>query len=161
MKPSLLFPFALAGFLAAAGNRNSSLKLVVKTDLPGISGGVDHLAIDPAGQPLLLAAEDNGTWHVIDLKTYKLARTVKGFRTPRSILCLAEASELYAANPSKAVQVLDANTFQVKKSIPATSRWHWSRRSEPHALCRKRRQRCGDETLGHFRDRYEGGQAPD
>jgi hypothetical protein len=66
----------------------------LKRDLPGISGGVDHLAIDPCGPALLLAAEDHGTCRLIDLKTHKPARTVKGFRTPHSILSLPEASGL-------------------------------------------------------------------
>jgi len=106
--------------LFAAGAPASTLELVARTDLPGISGDVDHMAIDTAGQRLFLAAEDNGTLRVIDLRTHKLERTVRGFHTPHSILYLPEANELYVTDGSKAIQVLDGSTFQVKKTIPTT-----------------------------------------
>jgi DNA-binding beta-propeller fold protein YncE len=96
------------------------LDLVRTTDLPGIEGDLDHLAIDTAGQRLFVAAEDNGTLRVISLKTGKLERTVKGLKTPHSILYLPEQSELYVTDGSKAVQVLDSNTFAVKKTIATT-----------------------------------------
>ena len=96
----------------------ADLTLIGSTDLPDISGDVDHLAIDSSGQRLFLAAEDNGTLRVIDLKTRKLEKTVRGFHTPHSILYLPNAKELYVTDGSKAVHVLDSDTFQVKKTIP-------------------------------------------
>src|SRR5260370_42455467 len=96
------------------------LELVRTTDLPGIEGDLDHLAIDTAGQRLFVTAEDNGTLRVISLKTGKLERTVKGLKTPHSILYLPEQSELYVTDGSKAVQVLASNTFVVKKTIVTT-----------------------------------------
>jgi DNA-binding beta-propeller fold protein YncE len=96
------------------------LDLVRTTDLPGIEGDLDHLAIDTAGQRLFVCAEDNGTLRIIDLKTGKLDRTVKGFKNPHSILYLPEQSELYVTDGSKAVQILDSNTFTVKRTIATT-----------------------------------------
>jgi DNA-binding beta-propeller fold protein YncE len=81
---------------------------------------MDHLAIDTAGQRLFVAAEDNGTLRVIDLKTGKLERTIKGFNTPHSILFLPAQNELYITDGSKAVQVLDATSLQTKTTIPTT-----------------------------------------
>ena len=96
------------------------LQLVGTTDLPGISGDMDHLAVDTGGQRLFVCAEDNGTVRVIDLKTHKLLRTVKGFETPHSILFLPDQKELYITDGSKEVKVLDSDTFQVKRTIPTT-----------------------------------------
>jgi DNA-binding beta-propeller fold protein YncE len=107
--------FALLPSVQAA-----TLKPVGATDLPDISGDVDHLAIDTAGQRLFLAAEDNGTLRVINLKTGKLERTVKGFNTPHSILFVPDQNELYITDGSKAVQVLDATSFRVKSTIATT-----------------------------------------
>jgi len=98
----------------------ANLNLLQTTELPGIEGDLDHLAIDTAGQRLFVAAEDNGTLRVIDLKTGKLARTVKGFKTPHSILYLPDQAELYITDGTKAVQVLDSNSFAVKRTIPTT-----------------------------------------
>src|SRR5690349_12423580 len=78
----------------------ATLEPVGATDLPDISGDVDHLAIDTAEQRLFLAAEDNGTLRVINLKTGKLERTVKGFNTPHSILFVPDQNELYITDGS-------------------------------------------------------------
>jgi DNA-binding beta-propeller fold protein YncE len=121
MKRFLPLSFAVtAAFCGALGGSGKILDLVRTTELPGIEGDLDHLAIDTAGQRLFVAAEDNGTVRVIDLKTGTLQRTVKGFKTPHSILYLPDQSELYITDGSKAVQVLDSKTFAVKRSIPTT-----------------------------------------
>jgi len=98
----------------------TELELVATTDLPGVSGDMDHLAIDTGGQRLFVAAEDNGTVRVIDLKTRKVLRTLKGFETPHSILFLPDQKELYVTDGSKSVKVLDSDTFQVKKTVSTT-----------------------------------------
>lgn len=117
----LLGAIALAvAFCAPQSGSAAMLDLVRTTELPGVEGDLDHLAIDAAGQRLFVCAEDNGTLRVIDLKTGKLLRTVKGFKTPHSILYLPDQSELYLTDGSKAVQVLDSKTFAVKRSIATT-----------------------------------------
>src|SRR6266853_729496 len=117
MKRYIPLLLSLCGALTATG---AILDLVKTTELPGIEGDLDHLAIDTAGQRLFVTAEDNGTLRVIDLKTGKLVRTVKGFKNPHSILYLPGQYELYVTDGSKAVQVLDSNTFTVKKTIATT-----------------------------------------
>jgi DNA-binding beta-propeller fold protein YncE len=119
MKRTLFLSLSLIG-LGAANGAGPALQLVSSTELPEISGDLDHLAIDTAGQRLFVAAEDNGTLRIIDLKSGKLERTIKGFNTPHSILYLPAARELYVTDGSRAVQVLDSETFAVKKTIPTT-----------------------------------------
>src|SRR5579863_5545151 len=78
---SVLLLLGLGVSLCAATNAPAPiLSLVQTTELPGIEGDLDHLAIDTAGQRLFVCAEDNGTLRIIDLKTGKLVRTVKGFK---------------------------------------------------------------------------------
>ncbi len=121
MKCGLLITMvATAAILAGAQEPKAPLKLTGSAALPEISGDMDHLAIDAAGRRLFVAAEDNGTLRVIDLKTGKLQRTVKGFHTPHSILVVPEAKELYITDGSDAVLVLDSDTFQVKRRVKTT-----------------------------------------
>jgi DNA-binding beta-propeller fold protein YncE len=120
MKCRFLLSLCLIGLSAAGRSAPSALQLVASTDLPGISGDLDHLAIDIAGERLFVAAEDNGTLRVIDLKSGKLERSVKGFNTPHSILYLPATRELYVTDGSKSVQVLDSATFMVKRMIGTT-----------------------------------------
>jgi DNA-binding beta-propeller fold protein YncE len=120
----MVFRLILAASMALAGVADSGaagLQLAGTIELPGVSGDMDHLAIDSDGQRLFLAAEDDGTLKIIDLKSGKLIRTVKGsFQTPHSILYLPGASELYVTDGSKAVHVLDSRTLAVKKTIATT-----------------------------------------
>jgi len=116
----LLTLFLLPAFCPVANGGKAVLELVGTTELPGIEGDLDHLAIDTAGHRLFATAEDNGTLRVIDLNTGKLVRTVKGFKTPHSILYLPEASEIYLTDGSDSVKVLDTNTFAVKRTIATT-----------------------------------------
>jgi DNA-binding beta-propeller fold protein YncE len=120
MKFRFLLSLCWLGISATAYSATPAFQLVSSTDLPGISGDLDHLAIDTAGQRLFIAAEDNGTLRVIDLKSGKLERTVKGFLTPHSLLYLPDAHELYVTDGSKSVQVLDSETFAVKRTVATT-----------------------------------------
>jgi DNA-binding beta-propeller fold protein YncE len=119
----LRFVLAASIALLLAGGAHSSnpgLQLAGSVDLPGVSGDLDHLAIDSDGQRLFLTAENDGTLKIIDLKSVKVVRTVKGFHNPHSLLYLPGAGELYVTDGSKAVQVLDSHTFTVKKTIVTT-----------------------------------------
>lgn len=110
--PCLLF--------AAENSGKPVLQLSGSIEMPGVSGDLDHSAIDTEGQRLFLAAEDNATLKIFDLKSGKLSRTVTGFETPHSILYLPAANEIYLADGSRNVHVLDSRTFAVKKNIATT-----------------------------------------
>ena len=121
MKRIAPFAILLSALLGnAASAFPSILQLIGTTELPDVSGDMDHLAIDTGGQRLFVCAEDNGTVRVIDLKTRKVLRTLKGFDTPHSILFLPDQKELYITDGSKEVKVLDSDSFQVKKTIATT-----------------------------------------
>jgi DNA-binding beta-propeller fold protein YncE len=121
MNIAAYFSIGLAlAFSAVQPGIGATLTLVQTTDLPGIEGDLDHLGIDLAGQRLFVNAEDNGTLRVIDLKTGKLMRTIKGLKNQHSNLYIPEQSELYLTDGSGAVQVLDSNSFTVKRTIATT-----------------------------------------
>lgn len=111
---------AIVALLTVAATAEDPLRLSRSTDLPDVSGDMDHLAIDVAGNRLFVAAEDNGTLRVIDLQTGTVKRTVKGFKTPHSILFVPESHELYITDGSAAVQVLDSDSFVVKRRVKTT-----------------------------------------
>jgi hypothetical protein len=59
------------------------LKLIQTVPLAGLhDGDFDHFAVDPTGQWLFLAAEDDSAVEVIDLRTNKAVRKVPESRTP-------------------------------------------------------------------------------
>src|SRR5579871_4742039 len=94
------------GLGSAVSGHAAILNLIQTTELPGIEGDLDHLAIDTAGQRLFVAAEDNGTLRVIDLKTGKLMRTVKGLKTPSAVTDThTQAARVVKEVPNVAIHV--------------------------------------------------------
>lgn len=121
MKRTAFFALCLSTLMVqGAFTSQPVLNLTGATELPDVSGDMDHLAVDTAGQRLFACAEDNGTVRIIDLKTHKVLRTLTGFDTPHSILFLPDQKELYITDGSKEVKVLDSNTFELKKTIATT-----------------------------------------
>jgi hypothetical protein len=49
----------------------------------GVPGRIDHLAYDPATQRLFVAALENGSLEVVDVKTGKRVRSIGGLRLPQ------------------------------------------------------------------------------
>lgn len=89
-----------------------------KIELPDVKGRIDHFGIDADGQRLFVAALGNNTVEVIDLKSNKHVRSLKGFAEPQGIQLVAAAKRIYVSNgKADRVDVLDAATYAVLKRI--------------------------------------------
>jgi hypothetical protein len=114
---STLLP-AAASF-ADAGADKAPLKLVAKIAMPGIEGDFDHFSADVKGNRLFLAGEENHTVEVFDLHSGKKLHSITGFDTPHSMVLVPESNKLYVVDGGKggSVQILDATSYEVQKSI--------------------------------------------
>jgi DNA-binding beta-propeller fold protein YncE len=97
---------------------NKSLSLTTSIKLPAIKGGFDLMAIDAASQRLFLAAEDNHSVEVIDIKNKQLITSLPSFNEPKWIVYRPESNRLYVATGGDGkVTVLDATTYKFIKSF--------------------------------------------
>ena len=97
---------------------NKTLRLKAAIKLADVKGGFDLMAIDTTGQRLFLAAEDNHTVEVIDLKNSKLLVSLSGFNEPKWIVYRRESNRLYVATGGDGkVTELDAITYKPVKSF--------------------------------------------
>ena len=97
---------------------NKVLSLSATISLPKVKGGFDLMAIDSAGQRLFLAAEDNHTVEVLDIKNNKPINSLPGFNEPKWIVYRPESNRLYVATGGDGrVTVLDATTYKPLKSF--------------------------------------------
>ena len=64
----LLLACVLLG-CGAQTQKTSALRRVQTIPLPGVHGRIDHLAVDPADGRLFVAALENNTLEVVDLKS--------------------------------------------------------------------------------------------
>lgn len=97
---------------------NKALSLTATISLQNVKGGFDLMAIDSAGQRLFLAAEDNHTVEVIDIKNNKPISSLPGFNEPKWIVYQPELNRLYVATGGDGkVTVLNATTYKPIKSF--------------------------------------------
>ena len=83
-------------------------------ELPGVRGSIDLMAADVDGRRLFVAAQDNHTLEVVDLRTGERTHSVAGLNEPKGIVYRPDAQRIYVSTAGDGkVTVLDANTFDV------------------------------------------------
>ena len=121
-KKSILFAIFLAMIAVPAHAQvPGPLKLAQTIPLPGLKDGdFDHFALDSAGQRLFLAAEENSTIVVIDLRTNKLIAKIAGAKAPHSLGYNSETKKLYVVDDGgpNQVEIFDGTSFKLVGTIP-------------------------------------------
>jgi DNA-binding beta-propeller fold protein YncE len=94
------------------------LRLIQSIELPHVEGRIDHLALDPTGQKMFVAALGNNTVEVIDVKSGTHIKSLPGFREPQGILGVPDANLIAVANgQGEGVQTIDAIDYHAGKAI--------------------------------------------
>ena len=77
----------LAAFLVIAATNAAAAPLIQERTIPldGVSGRIDHMAVDVAGGRLFVAELGNGSVDLIDLRAGKVVRRISGLRQPQGI----------------------------------------------------------------------------
>src|SRR5215831_10401187 len=86
--------------VAAAQSATAPLRLVQKIPLPGVTGRMDHLGIDLAGNRVFAAAlgDNQNTVEVVDYKAGKRIASIKGQAKPQGVFYSADFKRLFVAN---------------------------------------------------------------
>ena len=114
------FMFAAALLLAIQPpSAQEPLRLLRAIELPRVEGRIDHLALDPAGQKLFVAALGNNTVEVVDVKNGSHLKSLSGFHEPQGIAGVPDSSLIAVANAQgDGIQMIDANDYRSIKAIP-------------------------------------------
>jgi DNA-binding beta-propeller fold protein YncE len=93
------------------------LVLITSIELPRVEGRIDHLAFDPAGQRLFVAALGDNTVEVLDMKAGKHLRSLPGFREPQGIAVVPDGNLIAVANgQGNGVQFV-GNDYRAAQSV--------------------------------------------
>ena len=118
---NLLFFCFLAGISSCDaqkefGNQYLTLEKVIQ--LPGVSGRIDHLAVNGTRQIIYMAALGNNTVEIIDLKEGKVIHSIKDLHEPQGVEYLSSSNSIFVANGGTGIcNFFDATTFQPKASL--------------------------------------------
>lgn len=81
--------------------------------LPNVHGGFDLMALDAAGQRLFVAAEDNHTVEVIDVRAGRALASLPGFNEPKWVVYRPEGNRLFVSTGGDGrVTELDGRTYR-------------------------------------------------
>ena len=94
------------------------LSPIQSIELPRVEGRIDHLALDPTGQKLFVAALGNNTVEVVDVKSGTHIKSLPGFREPQGIAGVPDASLIAVANgQGEGVQTIDVKDYRAGKAV--------------------------------------------
>jgi hypothetical protein len=94
------------------------LRQIQTIPLPGVTGRIDHLAVDVAGQRLFVAALGNNTVEAVDLKKGARVESLPGFKEPQGIAYMPETNTVVVANGGDGVvTLLDGASLKPRKTI--------------------------------------------
>src|SRR5882757_11590395 len=114
-------PFLLGLFILcspAVGENSQPLTLKSRIALPNVNGRIDHLSVDVKGQRLFVAAVENHTLEVIDLKSGQRVHTIADLAEPQGVFYDVSTNRLFVACGSDgATKIFDGTTFQVLATV--------------------------------------------
>lgn len=113
MKSSFVSVAVVALVAMQSPSAQAPLSFVRSIDLPRVEGRIDHLAFDPAGQRLFVAALGNNTVEVVDVNAGNHVRSLPGFREPQGIAVVPDATLVAVANGhGEGLQFLNADDYR-------------------------------------------------
>jgi DNA-binding beta-propeller fold protein YncE len=116
----VLFSAALAWIAnpSVVAQQSDVLSLDSHIPLPGVKGRIDHLSVDLLGQRIFVAAVDNHTLEVIDLKLGRTVHTITDLAEPQGVFYDASTNRLFVACAlDGAMRIFDGTTFQVLATV--------------------------------------------
>jgi DNA-binding beta-propeller fold protein YncE len=110
---ALVFSMLVVAGTRAVGQEKGVLSLEARIPLPSVKGRIDHFSVDVKGQRLFVAAVENHTLEVIDLKLGQRVHTIFDLAEPQGVFYDPRTSHLFVACGLDGVtKVFDGNTFQ-------------------------------------------------
>jgi DNA-binding beta-propeller fold protein YncE len=102
----------------AMAQKTEGLSLTSQIPLPGVKGRIDHSSVDLTRGRLFVAAVENHTLEVVDIKTGKRVHTIPDLAEPQGVLYDPATNHLFVACALDGVtRVFDGTTFQVLATI--------------------------------------------
>jgi YVTN family beta-propeller protein len=100
--------------VSSNGQEKLPLKLVATTPMPGFTGDFDHFGVDLKGNRLFLAAEDQKSVEVFNLRTGERIHSIEGFGHPLTMAYLPESDRLIVTNgDTDDVALVDCKEYKI------------------------------------------------
>src|SRR6516225_8418585 len=102
----------------AIGQEPQALSFDSRILLPNVKGRIDHFGVDVKGQRLFVAAVENHTLEVLDLKSGRRIYTIQDLAEPQGVFYDSAANRLFVACALDGVaKIFDGTTFQAFTAV--------------------------------------------
>ncbi len=102
----------------AVGQVSEVLSLDSHISLPGVKGRIDHFSVDVNGQRLFVAAVENHTLEVIDVKSQRWIHSIPDLDEPQGVFYDPSSNHLFVAcGGDGSVKLIDGSTFQLLATV--------------------------------------------
>jgi DNA-binding beta-propeller fold protein YncE len=125
-QPHFSLPFLFSAVatvtIAALGSTyaqdRAPLRLEKEFLLPGVEGRIDHFSADVPGQRVFVAALENGTVEVLDLKKGERSEEIQGLKEPQGVYYNAKNGELYVASAGDGtLRIYNGTTLKLRQTL--------------------------------------------
>ena len=114
----LIVTFLIAVWIGNGRAASEVLRLVQTIPLPAVKGRIDHMAFDVAGQRLFIAALENNTLEIVDLRGGRRIRSIAGLSEPQDVYYLAEPGRIIVSNGGDgSLRFFDSHSFHLIRNI--------------------------------------------
>jgi DNA-binding beta-propeller fold protein YncE len=118
MVAALTFIMLLAPGVPLVGEEPEVLSPEIHISLAGVKGRIDHFSVDVKGQRLFVAAVENHTLEVVDLKSGQRVHTITDLAEPQGVFYDASTNRLFVACGLDGVtKIFHGTTFQVLATV--------------------------------------------
>ena len=111
----------LLGLLSAVlsiGQDVRPLLLEKEIPLPGVEGRIDHFSVDVPGQRLFIAALENGSVEVLDIRQGERTAEIKGLEEPQGVYYDLKTGRLYVATGGDGkLRIYDEKSLTVRETL--------------------------------------------
>jgi DNA-binding beta-propeller fold protein YncE len=115
---ALVFSMLVVADTRAVGQVKGVLSLEAHIPLSSVKGRIDHFSVDVKRHRLFVAAVENHTLEVVDLKSGQRVHTIGDLAEPQGVFYDPKTNHLFVACGLDGVtKVLDGDTFQVLVTI--------------------------------------------
>jgi DNA-binding beta-propeller fold protein YncE len=109
----------MAGFVPdTRAEERQPLKRTATVQLKGDSGPLDHMLVDAKHERLFVANQSNDTLDIVDLKTNKLVKQIRGQKEIHGIAYVPDLDRIFVGNGGGVCNALDGRDYTLLKSIP-------------------------------------------
>jgi YVTN family beta-propeller protein len=118
---AIVFAIGVVGSVASAdpaATTTKPLSEVQVISLSDVKGRIDHLAVDPDGKRLFVAALGNHTLEVLDVDGGKRITTIKGLKEPQGVAYVPSAHRIVVAMRGGSVAAFDDDKYEQTATLP-------------------------------------------